>query len=339
MKVTQRVLAEKLGLSANAVSLALRNHPSISKATRARVKMMAEQMGYRPNPLVAALTADRNKRGRSGVTTLAYITTCHHLRRRSRSIRRRFYEGACKRAEACGFLLQEFCLADRDLNESSLQRMLQSRGIHGVLIAPPPKPDFSICLNWEHFAVAALGHNLAYPRVHHAAVGVYQDTYNMLHDLHGMGYRRPAILLRTGNERNQHFQRWAIFERLTRQLWQMTQPLVYLYDDAPDEGAKLERWLREVQPDVVLSSDHQFRDTVIRACGEVPAAVGYVAIEYSPSDGDAHIDFKPETVGAVGVDLVTAQLYRNERGIPSVAQAVQIESVFVRGESLVVRRP
>jgi len=46
MEVTQRAIAEKLGLSANAVSLALCNHSYISKATQERVQAMAEQMGY-----------------------------------------------------------------------------------------------------------------------------------------------------------------------------------------------------------------------------------------------------------------------------------------------------
>ncbi len=334
MKVTQRALAEKLGLSANAVSLALRNHPSISKATRERVQAMADQMGYRPNPLVAALTADRNKRGRSGVTTLAYLTTCHHLRSDVKNIRQLFYKGACERAEACGFSLQEFCLADPDLDESSLQRILLSRGIHGVLIAPPARPDVSIHMDWEYFAVAALGHNLAHPRVHHAAGAVYHNTFNMLNELKAMGYQRPALILKGRNELNQRFQHCAVFEYLSREIWGIAQPHVYLYDDASAECAKVDAWLDDVHPDVVISSDELFKSSVTRVLGEVPGAIGYVAIEGASEGRDARIDFVPETVGAVGVDLVTAQLYRNERGIPSVANVVQVESPFVRGASL-----
>lgn len=334
MKVTQRALAEKLGLSANAVSLALRNHHSISKTTRARVKAMADQMGYRPNPLVAALTADRNKRGRSGVTTLGYITTCHHLRSSTANIRQLFYRGALERADACGFALQEFCLADEDLNEPRLQRILRSRGIHGLLVAPPPQPNYSIQLDWEHFAVAALGHNLVHPRVHHAAGAVFQDTIKMLHELKSMGYRRPAMLLRRNSERNQLSQRAAVFEYQSRQIWDLSEPLAYFYDDALAERDLIEAWLKEMQPDVVLSSDQRFKASIIRVLGPIPEAVGYVAMEYSAVEEDARIDFQPKTVGAVGVDLVTAQLYRNERGIPSVVQAVQVESPFVVGATL-----
>jgi LacI family transcriptional regulator len=47
------------------VSLALRRAPSISAATRERVLAAAERLGYRRNPLVAALMADlRGKKAR-----------------------------------------------------------------------------------------------------------------------------------------------------------------------------------------------------------------------------------------------------------------------------------
>ena len=156
----------------------------------------------------------------------------------------------------------------------------------------------------------------------------------MLDALKCMGYRRPAMLLKRKSERNQLSQRAAIFEYLSRQLWELPHPLIYLYDDIPSELDQIEAWLHHVQPDVVLSSDRQFKAPVIRVLGQVPKDVGYVAIEHSAVGEEARIDFKPETVGAVGIDLVTAQLYRNERGIPAVVQAVQVESPFFSGTTL-----
>ena len=44
---TVKLIAAKAGLSGAAVSLALRDHPSIPPATRARIKRLADQLGYR----------------------------------------------------------------------------------------------------------------------------------------------------------------------------------------------------------------------------------------------------------------------------------------------------
>ena len=45
-------IADAVGLSKSAVSLALRNDPRLPLATRLRIKSVADQMGYRRNPVV-----------------------------------------------------------------------------------------------------------------------------------------------------------------------------------------------------------------------------------------------------------------------------------------------
>ena len=52
--VTIRDIAVGSGFSNATVSMALRNHPSISEKTRQLVREVADRMGYRANPLMAA---------------------------------------------------------------------------------------------------------------------------------------------------------------------------------------------------------------------------------------------------------------------------------------------
>lgn len=54
-QVTVRDIARLGGVSAATVSRALRDHPRISPATRARIKALARRVGYRPNPRARAL--------------------------------------------------------------------------------------------------------------------------------------------------------------------------------------------------------------------------------------------------------------------------------------------
>ena len=61
-------VAERAGFSRATVSRALRNHPGIPEATRQRVVDAAAALGYRPNPLVAALMAQLHT-GRSASET------------------------------------------------------------------------------------------------------------------------------------------------------------------------------------------------------------------------------------------------------------------------------
>ena len=47
--VTIRTIAQQAGVSTSTASRALNNNPRISEKTRARVKQIADELGYRPN--------------------------------------------------------------------------------------------------------------------------------------------------------------------------------------------------------------------------------------------------------------------------------------------------
>ena len=59
---TIALLAKATGYSTATVSLALRHHPRISDTTRREIAAKAEELGYRPNPMVRALMADVRQR-------------------------------------------------------------------------------------------------------------------------------------------------------------------------------------------------------------------------------------------------------------------------------------
>jgi hypothetical protein len=46
------------------------------------------------------------------------------------------------------------------------------------------------------------------------------------------------------------------------------------------------------------------------------------------------LDQRPEEIGATGVDLVTAQLQRGERGIPAMPLTTTVEGIWRMGPSL-----
>ena len=59
MSVTQKQIADKLGVSRPLVVLALSDHPSVAEKSRARIKAMALKMGYQPNHAARTLARGR----------------------------------------------------------------------------------------------------------------------------------------------------------------------------------------------------------------------------------------------------------------------------------------
>jgi len=52
-------IAKKLGISASTVSRALNDHPDISSETKKKVKKVAKELNYRPNPIAQSLKSNR----------------------------------------------------------------------------------------------------------------------------------------------------------------------------------------------------------------------------------------------------------------------------------------
>lgn len=60
-KVTMEFIAQKLGITKNTVSLALRNMPGVSQKTRNEILQMAEKYGYKYKNLLIATVVPKQK--------------------------------------------------------------------------------------------------------------------------------------------------------------------------------------------------------------------------------------------------------------------------------------
>ena len=72
--VTQAQIARKLGVSRQLVTFALSGYPQIAEESRERILAAAREMGYRPNPMAAALGQMRfTTKARAVTAELAWI--------------------------------------------------------------------------------------------------------------------------------------------------------------------------------------------------------------------------------------------------------------------------
>jgi LacI family transcriptional regulator len=99
-------VARASGYSRAAVSMALRGDPSIPEETRDRIQAVAQRIGYRANPLVAALMSlQRQRRPTTRNTTTVAFLTSHpaDFPWRKQPVYQRMFAGAEHRAGELGF--------------------------------------------------------------------------------------------------------------------------------------------------------------------------------------------------------------------------------------------
>jgi len=332
--VTMQMIADKACVSRMAVSLALRNSPKISPATRERIREIAEELGYRPNPLVSALmTQLRDVRRAPKQTTIAYVTaypTADGWRRPGPFVE--FFDGAKARAEALGYTLEEWWAARPGLTLERLSSILYNRNIHGLLIAPLPAGGSSLRMDWPRFAAATIGFSLAEPAIPRASNDQYQSITVALHELARLGYKRIGLAI-TDEEDTRVQRKWSAGFLVYQQGIAAKHRVPSLRSDTG--FAAFSEWFRKHKPDAVLSQDPRCIEFLSRLGCDVPADVGFAHLALTDADtGLAGIHQNGRIVGASVIDLVDAQLRRNERGVPGSPKTVLVQGRWVPGPTV-----
>ena len=157
-RVLMKDIAAKAGVHQTTVSLALRNHPSLRQKTRDRIRKLADEMGYRPDPALSALIAYRQSTKQNQADqVIAFIVNCRDERQFNEShVHRQLVEGARDRANELGYKLDIFWFGRDYKTSQSLDRVLKTRGIQGIILGAFDQENLGLELDWDHFSVVKI---------------------------------------------------------------------------------------------------------------------------------------------------------------------------------------
>jgi len=331
---TVRTLARSLGLSHTTVSDALRGAGRVDPATVRRVLRAARDAGYRRNPLAAAVMSElRRSRGRTFRGVLAAVDVFEPDRAPHGVFHGELVQGARARAVELGFKLEEFVVDRQSLTVSRLDSILQSRGIHGVVLLPSwYAPDWT-GLDWSRYAGVYTDYIIERPALHCVCCNHYRSMMALLVLLAARGYRRPGLCVEQGrDERTQH--RFSSAFRTFQETRTEIETVPVLV--APTRQRKeFEGWFRRWQPDVVLG---HFSEIIgwMEGCGaEVPRTHGFASLNLLyKTQPCAGLDQQPRELGVRAVEMVIAQLQRNELGVPDCPITTTIPARWLEGPTV-----
>jgi len=332
--VTLRDIAGRAALSASAVSMALRDHPEVSPATRQRVQALAAEMGYRRDPMLSALSAYRHG-GRRTLATLAFITTGDTPDCWRTPYGEMQFAGASSEAHRLGYDLRNYWL-DPAMPSARHSRILEARGTTGLLIAPMDKHLSRIELDWSRFSAVALGHTLHTPRLARAQSNLYGGLIDACRQLHELGYRRIG-LAETAESDAYIDGQWSGAMLKYQSTIPASQCVKPLWHDTYEEDA-FRRWLDRQRPDVVIAYGDPFYRWLLATRRRVPEDIGFVLLSDFPRTPQtppfAALKHNFEATAAAGVGLLHAQCTAGIRGVPDVRTAVVVDTVWVPGRTI-----
>ena len=100
----------------------------------------------------------------------------------------------CRRAHELGYEAQKFVLSDPMNEWESLLRVLRSRGIRGVMLAPRVRYDEAFPkVATEAFCFVTIGYSVRLEGIHRVSTNQYLDMLRHVGELKKLGYHRPGL--------------------------------------------------------------------------------------------------------------------------------------------------
>lgn len=323
-------VAHAAGVATSTVSKALRDDPTIPPARRQEIQRVAKSLGYRPNPMVAALMARlHSRRRRNDPHHIAWLDLWPDEREAARTTDfRLMLQGAKQRAAELGYEIEVHRVAREGTSASRLHDILISRSQWGLIIPPVPADAMTYPLALEGLTGVTIGTSLHQPVMHRVASNLFQGSQLACRKLRERGFRRIGLVLsRAMHERVEG--KWLGAYRSEQARWPEAECLPVLFAEATDER-RFAAWHKQFKPDAVLLAEPCV-ETWIGALGgrakRAPAVTWLRRLESMPKNTFA-IDTRPDKMGVAAVELVVAQIHRNERGSPEIAHTLLLDGVW-----------
>lgn len=332
--VRQQDIALKAGVHITTVSLALRDDPRLAEPTRKRIRKLAEEMGYTPDPMLAALTVHRNRSKRlHHQGTLAWIYPPMVKGERSPSFPG-YFSGAEERCAELGYKLEVFHFSE--LGGNRLSGVLHARNIKGLLIPPQAHSRAHLDFDWSEFSAVCFGFTLNWPRLHLITNAQYSSSRLAARMLRTRGYRRLGfVTTRETDERtDQNFLAGFLSEQHGFNPADRIPPLVLDDTTITQECGEFAAWHKRHRPDVVLFH-YPTVPEFLRRLKIGTDKCGQASLSLTERDGAlAGVYQNDPLIGRKAVDFLIDMLHRNERGIPPHRFQFFVESEWVEGKSV-----
>lgn len=338
---TMKQIAALAGVSTATVSLALRNDTRITTEVRAKVRQVAEELGYRPNPLLSIHMAHlRTSMAQSWHATLGFLTQAppQQWKNSPHMAMNLIYSGARERAAALGFNLDVFWLTAPGMNAARMSRILSCRGIPGLVIPPAENLETSkeeyIGIEWPQFAASTISYSLTEPNLHRACHDAFTTMGKALTELETRGYRRIGFVSASNDDvRVDHIWvgRYLIYQATVAESDRVPTLVTKNW-----EQANFTRWLKETKPDAIITTRPKAVAAWLQSAHfRMPEDIGLLTVRWRhdfPQCSGFYHNF--DLLGATAVDLVAVQLQHNERGLPAVPRVTLLPSVWKEGTTL-----
>jgi LacI family transcriptional regulator len=345
MRITLKDIADKIGVSKAAVSMALRNSPRISPKRREEIQNIAAEMGYAPDPFLSGLAKYRaTKDAPQAQGVIAWINHWDKPQQlRGYHEFDLYWRGARQVAKRLGYRLDEF-LWPTDGSAKLVEQTLRKRGVLGLLI-PPHLPDVDWGdFDWSKFSLLRFGLSVRCPDSNLVTSDHQCAMVMAVRKIHEYGYQRIGLVMSEASDRSwggNYSGGFAWAQKLLG-LNPALPPMNKNPQPSPkgiaEYKAALDKWMKKYQPDAILNYLSEVPPYLRELGYRIPQDVAVAGTSVCDIPVDTGIDQHSKAIGQIAAEMLIKQISLNERGEPPAPCRILVESRWQDGKTLPPRQ-
>jgi DNA-binding LacI/PurR family transcriptional regulator len=335
-RVNLRDIAARAGVSPATVSLALRGRGMVARATAERVRALAHEMGYRPNPLFAAL-AWKQFRSEATVDGTPLAIFSFPVLPDGSGPRAVYPRHLVPEARKLGYAPKVYHLTSAS-NSATVFRELYHRTVPGIIITGSMDMEtFGQGFDWDRFAVVECGRYHTTHQFHTVRPNIFQALKMAFMQLRERGYERIGFALGRHDKpiEDDHARYGAAIAFGNNCLPRRHRLPVYNHAFSDEESFL--KWFDKYQPEVVVGFSVKQYWALKNHGVRVPEDVGFVGLHVNVQDrAGIYSGLHQNHVGIARQSVITLdQLIRNrEQGPATEALNILVSSRWHEGKTL-----
>ena len=334
-RVTLRDLSGELGITVAAVSMALRNHPRISEATRLRARAAAQRLGYTPNPALSRQAGLRGPTVRPPMP-MAFVAQRHPRNHPAASPPVPMLDEIRGHAARLGYNLQVF-VQDEPHAPAALDDVLYNRGIEAVVVGPVYDPSLIAGIDWTRYSVVGCQTGYVRPPFHYVHWDMEHAMDRSIRACLARGYCRIGVVqYRETRETEDHTDRYGAL-CLHEKLLRGGRNAIDALDVWSDDATAFARWFKRFRPDAIVAQTPTplwwLREQGVEAgrdCGLVALSIEETPLEHGVT-GFVTATCRP---AVLALRLLDAEVRAFERGLPEFPSRQLVEAPWFEGRTL-----
>lgn len=332
-KLTITDIARHLGIGRSTVQRALSNDPHCRTETREKVLRTAKRLGYRPDPVFAALGSRQTRRSSDAGTPIAYLV--------GRSGGVGIHDLLTGRARELGYTIHRIDLTTWE-SPGRLWPILHSRGYAGVLAGVLTGRLRELMLDNDRFPLVCVGRGEVDPPFNTVRPAILSSVQQAWERMWELGYRRiGAAILSHDPVLADDFSRLAAVTGCQAQAKRPEAAIPPLREPIGGDMNAVVGWVRRHRPDAVLGF-HTGLCHLLRSAGiRIPEDLGFACLHNDRAGLESK---KPREIAGMtqnfpaiargAVNLLDQMIRHGECGVPASPVTITVQSLWSEGRSL-----